>query len=366
MLHILLLILKLIGIIIASILGIILLVLLLVLFVPIRYQMEGKWYDKLDADIKVGWLCRILYLRILYHEDNLIYRVRIFGINIKDSTRPEKEKKEKKKKRKKRVRKSKRNQESDTEDSKSTDVRQEVIESVESESKEFVEIEQPKQPIRIEDKSDNQSAATDKTGDIVNKIDNVNKINSDQKKDSDIKKDNDNKKESKTRKFNIIEKLKNIWTKIKNFFLGIPKFFRNLKNKFKNLMQKKENLFTKINTLKDFVSEEQNKAGFKGLLNYIWKLTKHILPRKVRGYVMFGTGDPCSTGQLLGVLALGLPYYKDSVRIVPNFEESMIEGELFLKGRIRLATLLIICIKILLDKRCRQLYNNYKILKEEL
>ena len=56
----------------------------------------------------------------------------------------------------------------------------------------------------------------------------------------------------------------------------------------------------------------------------------------MRGKVIFGTGDPCSTGELLGVLALFYAWYGNGVQIIPDFEQKRIEGNVSFRGRIRM------------------------------
>ena len=98
----------------------------------------------------------------------------------------------------------------------------------------------------------------------------------------------------------------------------------------------------------------------------IGKLLKHILPRKLKANIIYGTGDPCSTGQILGALSILYSMYGDRVTIIPDFENQRFEGNAMARGRIRLVTILIIVIKLILDKRFRQLRNNVRLLKEAL
>ena len=50
------------------------------------------------------------------------------------------------------------------------------------------------------------------------------------------------------------------------------------------------------------------------------------------------------------------PLYAGHVVVVPNFEERVLKGDLFLKGRIRIVVLLHIGWKILFDEEIRKLY----------
>ena len=125
------------------------------------------------------------------------------------------------------------------------------------------------------------------------------------------------------------------------------------------LLHKKERIL-------EFLREEHNKIGIRKVLISIRSVLKHIAPKKIEGVIHFGTGDPCSTGQALGVMAAFYGFYGDKISIRPNFEDEVLDGELLLKGRIRLVTLLIIAIKLIRDENFRLLLKNAKQLKEEL
>lgn len=81
MITILLLILKIIGITVLSIIGLFLVILCLILFVPIRYYFYSDNYKKTNADMSVSWLLHMIHIKIEY-EDELLYRVRLFGYII--------------------------------------------------------------------------------------------------------------------------------------------------------------------------------------------------------------------------------------------------------------------------------------------
>ena len=82
------------------------------------------------------------------------------------------------------------------------------------------------------------------------------------------------------------------------------------------------------------------------LKKYLVGLVKHIGPRKVKGYVRYGFGDPCKTGQITGYLSL-LPFvYSKHFSLEPDFYEKIIDTELLIKGRIRLGYIVRIVLNI--------------------
>ena len=81
-----------------------------------------------------------------------------------------------------------------------------------------------------------------------------------------------------------------------------------------------------------------------------------LLPKSVWGDLHFGTDDPALTGEILGGISIFYPLFMDNVKVVPDFQESVLEGELYLKGRIRLITIVRIAWKLYRDKNVRFVY----------
>ena len=82
MLHILGMILKIAGILLGSILGIFLLATLLILFVPIRYQVNGSYQEKINVKAKISWLLSIVKVSIQYGEKGISFKIALFGISL--------------------------------------------------------------------------------------------------------------------------------------------------------------------------------------------------------------------------------------------------------------------------------------------
>ena len=89
MLSVILLILKIIGIVLLVLLGILLLIIFLVLFVPIRYRVKVEHSDSFALEGGVSWLLHFVHARISQSGSNRRIWVRIMGILIYDSLRPQ-------------------------------------------------------------------------------------------------------------------------------------------------------------------------------------------------------------------------------------------------------------------------------------
>ncbi|MCT4545298.1 MAG: DUF2953 domain-containing protein [Vallitalea sp.] len=299
MLAIILGILKVILYIILGIIAIILLLLCVILFVPIKYRVYGEKYDIIKLDVRINWLFHIF--SFTYHlEDTTVTSIKIFGKNILGEKKRHKEKRSKHKKTKK----------------------------------------------NKEDNVDEKQLVKDDENTISEvELDSSNQYNKDI--DSSIP----------------LETNQNIKdNKIKNTKIKVKK--NKKKNKEKNKAKNKtsgnnkwKDIFIKI---KDFIKNEDNKAVIKMLKDKILKIIKHILPKKFKADIVIGTGDPASTGYVVGAVSILYTVTGDKLKVIPNFNEKIIQGSLNAKGKIYLIVLLKNTLSIILDKRVRKIYKTYK------
>lgn len=366
MLHIILLILKIIGIIILVILGLLLLILLTVLLVPVRYRANVSHGEVLDADARISWLLHIVGARISYVEGKLHIRLRILWIILYDNLLPKKEKVKKKREKvsvKKKKARTKVSRKEVIKTVKNGKVKQRITEN--SISTEKLSIKDKKQESKLEIKKE----ITDKPSVTKVEVKVEDKDNTVTKKDIIIgipegNHSTETRDSQETEDNNsLFEKIIN---KIKNIKLKILALFRGIKSKIIKWFESFANMKQKVNLILEFVRDEYNKEGFSIVFTSLKKLLKHILPTKLRSRLVFGTGDPCSTGQALGVISILYSFYGDKIVVIPDFEKKRFEGEHYARGRIRLVTVLIIVIKLILDKRFKQLKSNFQILKEAL
>lgn len=109
-----------------------------------------------------------------------------------------------------------------------------------------------------------------------------------------------------------------------------------------------------------FLEDEENKQTFRLLWRQLKALIRHILPTDLRGKVRFGFDDPYTTGQVLTYISPFYSLYGKKFRVIPVFEEPVMEGEGWLKGRIRFGTVLILGIRVLLDQNFRKLLRQWR------
>lgn len=81
--------------------------------------------------------------------------------------------------------------------------------------------------------------------------------------------------------------------------------------------------FARVSSIIGLVKESKNRRVIKKLLREILLLIQYLSPTKVRGRIIVGTGDPCTTGMLVGGISLFPVAYQDGVRIVRILKKSI-------------------------------------------
>ena len=369
MLHIILTILKIIGIILAALLGILLVAVLLVLFVPIGYSAQAENRGGILVKARAWWLFHALHISFdmegmpsAEEGRSPVIKVRILGIPIIDTSR-------KKEETKKGVFEEDGKTQNDNSVTKEKDIglpeltTQEVLserkeDTKAEDAKAFVSKEekvQDVQKVQAVKKSETEQVKSEKTASeqTVNK-----KLKKKQKKSKQAKS-----QLVKEKPVSGSEKKK---VKIADIFEKIRNVKEDIRIKIANIRQTIANLLGKVELIKAFLQDETNKQGIGKIFASIKGILKHMLPRKIKGNVLFGLNDPCATGQALGVLGVLYPYYGKSLSIQPDFTRQVIEGDIYIKGYIQIFTLCFIAIKLMINANFRKLIKNFMKLKEEI
>ena len=135
----------------------------------------------------------------------------------------------------------------------------------------------------------------------------------------------------------------------------------DVKSKIQDLIQKLKDIITKIQEGKlkaehylELWNRKETQITFGRAKTKLGKMIKAVLPGKWKVTGEIGFNDPCTTGQLMGVLGAMYPIFGNKVQIVPNFEEQVIDVKGNLKGHISLGNLFYQLISLLLNRHCFQ------------
>lgn len=321
MLGIVLTILKTIGIVILCILLLVLVLLAIILLVPIKYDVKASYLDKKpNVNCRILWLFKFVNVKVKYCENGLKYSVRVIGKQILPARN---------KKRKNESSKKKERGQGSGFDNAGVEKAQAYNDNAAAVIEHGSDIESIYEPTQQMDSYVRGSAAEDES------------IHRFSKSDSP--------------KMSLSERLKR----------GKKRFKRDTKRLKKKRLaagKKRTDLKKKWEHIKEIFLTPQMKRAAARLLLDLKKLVRHILPRKLSGWIHFGMSDPASTGEMLARLAVFYPLYSDEFTLEPDFEQQIIEGKASASGRIRLGYIAWIALTIVLDKNIRQ---QYKLLKAE-
>ena len=111
----------------------------------------------------------------------------------------------------------------------------------------------------------------------------------------------------------------------------------------------------KASSLRETVENEENQKAVRLLISRVKYLLHHLRFRKFEGRLAFGFEDPATVGRMLVVLSLFYPLYGECFTITPVFDHTLFEGEIALKGHVRLIHILIAVIQLMMNKKIRGL-----------
>ena len=321
--------------------AVLVIVALAILFAAVRYCGKISFDDK-KAQISIRWLGVVLRVPILITEKDLQWKVRVFGVPILRSDGVHKKRRSKKssapKAQKRKAEKAaetvQKTQGSSKQEKKAPSVNLEKSPTAPEQEKQIA-------PKQAADKTEEQNVPkkqSDKTEEQI-----ASKQTTDQREERSAFRQA-NEREKKPR--------------------GIRQLFLWLQNVIKIVRKIKKKVHS-VQDLVDILRSDAGKAFICIVKENVIHLWKQIHPRRMRGKVIFGTGDPCSTGELLGVLALFYAWYGNGVQIIPDFEQKRIEGNVSFRGRIRMITLICIAWRIIKNKDGRKLLHEWEKWKEE-
>ena len=135
----------------------------------------------------------------------------------------------------------------------------------------------------------------------------------------------------------------------------LEKLAKGLRGRISRAGAKIRSALEKKDQIMAFLRDEENRRTFRLVKKQLVKVVRQVMPVRLEGEVTFGFDDPYRTGQLLSAAALLYPVYRDRIRVTPVFDREVLEGELKLEGRIRLAVLLGAAVRLGMDRNFRKL-----------
>lgn len=135
---------------------------------------------------------------------------------------------------------------------------------------------------------------------------------------------------------------------------------QKLKCTFYKICDKIKEIWKKIDYYQRLWELESTQNEIRVCKERIGKALKHILPYKFRAELQLGFEDPATTGNVMGIWGMLYPWIGEQIRVVPYFDEQIMKGHFYLKGRICVFTVLVIAIQFYFDKELRKLIRRVK------
>lgn len=315
MLHILLCILKWIGIILLSILALILLILFAVLFVPLRYKAKGRYEEKPDVAVTVSWLLHLVHVKVQY-TDALFWQVRILGIPFLDSRRKKKQKE--------------------------PEIKSETATEEDAENRldETDDGTAGIQASAVTEESQGTEADMD-AEEVFETRENTKVSEEDADDDADSE-----------------ETRKGFWAKVSEFvraiFRTIAQVFHNIRYTIQNICDKIKNVRENIGYYHSVITSDEGRKTVAMVKRELGNLFKHIAPKKFRLSLRFGFDDPSTTGQVMGIAGMLYPIWNYDITLQPDFEQKVVAGQLYIRGRIRVFTVIRIAWRVYFNKNLKK------------
>ncbi len=301
--------LKIIGIVLLVILLVLLLLITVVLLVPIKYQAEGSISEEnKQANARVTWLCRLIRMKLDYNfPDKPLISFKILWIELLKERKPKKPKKERKPKEPKATKEKK-------------------------PKKEKKEKYHPAVNVALLEAADAEAAAKE-AKEEVKKVD----ISSEKVKENADKE--------------VVEQV------------DTPESG----NKIEKIIFKIQGLYDKINKIiddvhyyLDILEEDETQGLIKDAWCSILKILNSIKPKIFRINAIVGFDMPDTTGRVYGYYCMLMPWLSDDIYVEPNFEQKIINGDIYIKGKIRILTIAVNALRIAFDKRLKPLIKKIK------
>lgn len=336
MLHIILMILKIIGIVILSLLGLILLLILSVLFVPIRYKTEASYYGSFKMHMKIGWFLNALRVNISYDKE-FQFDIKALFFTLYKNTGSEEEKESHKQ------------------------YGKELYNDVASFAKEKYinpDISATEPELKSQSVEESSDIAKERLKSEKDKRIEYEK-SVEKEKDKTLEQDNipsdsEEKDTTNHKKSDIKSKLKSIkvkWCNIKNKFLDMINTIKGVAN---NIKSAKDKMSSKLNRLKKTIKDERNRQLVRFLYEQFKILLDEIKPVKYNINIHFGCEDAYDTGRVLMYASILYGLLGIEMNITPDFDKSVKEGDIFMRGRIRIYKLLLITFRVYNNKRFKE------------
>lgn len=344
LIHVLLILLKFLGIFLLFLLGLI----FLILAAPIRYSFHFHAGEdaSFGGQIKVTWLLGILYIRGSYIEKIFEYRVRIFGYQILGNQKEFLEKKQKRE-RKKQKKRNKKSEKSKNKENVPAPLKQEESRGDDRSAKQDM---QPEEKVSPE-----QDRTCEECRSAKQEVQPEEKVSPEQ--EGTCEECRSAEQEVRTEE-SVSPEREEICEECRSAEKAVEPMEKkpSSTDRFREKTTGRlDSLRKKIHEFREAYQEYHGKQLMDFAKQSIIKILRHVLPRRMRGFIRFGFDDPAVTGIVTGGAALFYPKYRDTLVLEPDFGQECFEADCRGRGRIHPGFFLYMGLKALWNPDVRAL-----------
>lgn len=148
--------------------------------------------------------------------------------------------------------------------------------------------------------------------------------------------------------------------KVRIFFKKFIEILKNIKYTIIRICDKIKHIVKNVKYYLNILQSETFHRAFSACKTQVIALWKCIKPRKLDGNLIVGTNDPATTGQIMAIYGILYPLIGNNITVTPDFEQEIVEGNLLVKGRITVFTLIRIAWIIYFNKDIRRIVKLFK------
>lgn len=308
MLTVVLAILKWIGITILMLFGILIFLLCLILFVPIRYNADGFYNADYRVRARISWLLHLVSFSLDYEKDQPFrMKLRILGIPVFDNLK-KKDRNSKKTKRHNNPAKEKSTPEV-------------ITASMEEKAGSVTDVSEQQA-----DKAQNEAGKADEAVPAAEDASNDDEADA----------------------LGIIAKIKLLFSKV-------IEGFKNIKYTIHRMCDTIKGIKSNVTYYVELFKRDSTKAALAACKKQLLRIYHNLKPKKFQVKLHIGMEDPAALGDILGVWGMLYPIHQGNIDICPDFDQAVLEGEFYCKGRVTVYIYIWTVIIILFDKDIRRL-----------
>lgn len=355
-----LLILKIIGIVLLSLIGLCMLLMLLIFLWPFSYRVKAhKDAEVFNASARILWLLGVLTATVTYDGEAKLV-IRVIGIPVYKMQLYPTEKKE--------TADTEEDFLGDEEGEDLTDVGNdaEISSDVGSEVANTVNSEGIENAVNSKNTADNEAAEQTADSEIEDNYVSENEFFDDSFEDSEMLSEEDIDREIEERladtseedafdKLPLGKKIKAFIRKIKELILKCRDKCYNIKGSIDDFIKKVKKKYKEARYYYKLIQHPCIQPAIKKLWKVGKKLMKHMMPRRLKANIEFGSGDPASTMKVYGYYCMIYPFYGKHIKFTPDMENKVLNLDAKLTGRFQIFRMMWAGWTLFADRNIRKL-----------